>query len=89
MFVQVRKKDFVTFSYPFKFIDDNHADTFIGMSEELICKRPFRDIDLYDHKFLNVHQNDDMLFYFFIMILRDEGRNESLADTPKEQINYI
>ena len=59
------------------------------MSEELVCKRPFRDIDLYDHKFLNVHQNDDMLFYFFNMILRDVGRHESLADTPKDQINYI
>ena len=60
------KEDFVTFSYCFKFIDDNHADTFVGVSEELVCKRPFRDIDLYDHKFLNVRQSDDMLFYFFM-----------------------
>ena len=83
------KKYFVTFSYLFTFIDDNYADTYMGMSEELVCKRPFRDIDLYNHKFLNVQQDDDMLFNFFIMILKDAGRNESLADTPKDQLNYI
>ena len=83
------KKDFVTFPYSFKFIDNGHADTFVGIGEELICKRAFRDIDLYNHKFLNVKENDDSLFYLFVMILKDLGRHESLADTTKEQINYI
>ena len=81
-----KKKDIVTFSYPFEFIDLNHTDTFVGMAEELFCKRPFRDIDLYNHKFMNVKQDDDSLFYFFIMILKDEGRHEALADTTNEQI---
>ena len=83
------KEGFVTFPYSFKFIDNGHTDTFVGMGEELVCKRAFRDIDLYNHKFLNVQQNDDSLFYFFVMILKDEGRYESLPNTPKEQINYI
>ena len=56
------KKDFVTFSYPFEFIDLNHADTFVAIAEELVCKRPFRDIDLYNHKFMNVKQDDYLLF---------------------------
>ena len=32
------KTNFVTFSYPFKFVDDGYADTLMGMAEELICK---------------------------------------------------
>ncbi len=59
------------------------------MSEELLCKRVFDDLDYYNHKFANVSQDNNALFYYFAFMLKEEGKDEQLAETSKELLNYI
>ena len=59
------------------------------MEENLDCKQSFRHLDSYNHKFVNVKEDEDSIFHYFSLILQQEGKDDQVPDKSTEIVKYI